>query len=111
MNLRPAILSLNILLFLCLAAAAGVFFLQTRREYNQLLLAEAESRRQLTEVQVKLREQERVLERLRSDPAFVEMAIRRRLGYAKPDEMVFRFEPSELDLRRVEGARGNKPIP
>ena len=111
MNLRPAILSLNILLFLCLAAAAGVFFLQTRREYNQLLLAEAESRRQLTEVQVKLREQERVLERLRSDPAFVEMAIRRRLGYAKPDEMVFRFESSELDLRRVEGVRGNKPIP
>lgn len=111
MNLRPAILSLNILLFLCLAAAAGVFFLQTRREYKQLLLAEAQSRRQLVEVQQKLHEQERILERLRNDPAFVEMAIRRRLNYAKPDEMIFRFETDEIDMRRSEDTRSNKPVP
>jgi cell division protein FtsB len=34
-----------------------------------------------------------MLERLRSDPAYVEMVIRRRMGYAKPDEFIFRFEP------------------
>jgi cell division protein FtsB len=44
------------------------------------------------EVETKLAEQELVLERLRSDPAYVERVIRRRLGYAKPDEFVFRFE-------------------
>ena len=32
------------------------------------------------------------LRRLRTDPAFVEQQIRRNLGYAKPDEIIFRFE-------------------
>lgn len=112
MNLRPVIISVCFLLFLSLAAGAGVFFLQTRREYNQLLLAEAESRRELVEAQLKLHEQERILERLRNDPSFVEMAIRRRLGYAKPDEMIFRFETSgEVDLRRDEGVRPERRTP
>ena len=109
MNLRPAIISFYLLLFLSIAAAAGVFFLQTRREYNQLLLSEAESRRQLGAAQQKLHEQERILERLRNDPSFVEMSIRRRLGYAKPDEMIFLFEaPVEVDWRHEED---NRPKP
>jgi cell division protein FtsB len=111
-NLRPVIISFYLLLFLSLAAGAGVFFLQTRREYNQLILAEAESRRQLTAAQEKLREQERILDRLRNDPSFVEMSIRRRLGYAKPDEMIFRFESSgEVDLRRDDGIRPERRTP
>jgi cell division protein FtsB len=111
-NLRPVIISFYLLLFLSLAAGAGVFFLQTRREYNQLILAEAESRRQLAAAQEKLHEQERVLDRLRNDPSFVEMSIRRRLGYAKPDEMIFRFESSgEIDLRRDEGIRPENRTP
>lgn len=112
MNLRPVIISFYLLLFLSLAAGAGVFFLQTRREYNQLILAEAESRRQLVAAQEKLHEQERILDRLRNDPSFVEMSIRRRLGYAKPDEMIFRFESSgEIDLRRDEGIRPENRTP
>jgi cell division protein FtsB len=111
-NLRPVIISFYLLLFLSLAAGAGVFFMQTRREYNQLILAEAESRRQLAAAQEKLHEQERVLDRLRNDPSFVEMSIRRRLGYAKPDEMIFRFESSgEIDLRRDEGIRPENRTP
>jgi cell division protein FtsB len=92
-NLRRVIISFYLLLFLCLGAGSSIFFLQTRREYQLLLLSEAQSRRRLLEAQQKLREQERILERLRNDPAYVEMVIRRRLGYAKPDEMIFRFEP------------------
>jgi cell division protein FtsB len=111
-NLRRVIIFFYLLLFLTVAAGAGVFFLQTRREYKQLLLAEAESRRQLTEAQQKLHEQERILERLRNDPAYVEMVIRRRLGYAKPNEMIFRFESSgDLDLRLDEGARAGHRTP
>lgn len=112
MNLRPVIISFYLLLFLSLAAGAGVFFLQTRREYNQLILAEAESRRQLAAAQEKLHEQERILDRLRNDPSFVEMSIRRRLGYAKPDEMIFRFESSgEVDLRRDDTVRPERRTP
>jgi cell division protein DivIC len=103
-NLRRVIITFYLLLFLSLGAGSGVFFLQTRREYKQLLLMEAESRRKLVEAQQKLREQERVLERLRGDPAYVEMVIRRRLGYAKPDEMIFHFP---ADRQREELESGN----
>ncbi|HRJ48846.1 MAG TPA: septum formation initiator family protein, partial [Opitutaceae bacterium] len=50
------------------------------------------ARQRLAEAQQRLKEHEIILERLRTDPAYVEMVIRRRLGYVKPDEVVFRFE-------------------
>ena len=87
----------RLLLVLCALAAAGVLaglavvLSQTKAEYARLREVEALTRRRLTEVETRLAEQEVVLERLRTDPAFVEMVIRRRLGYAKPDEFVFRF--------------------
>jgi cell division protein DivIC len=92
-NLRRVIISFYLLLFLSMAAGSSVFFLQTRREYRRLQISEERGRLRLVEAQIKLREQERILERLRNDPAYVEMVIRRRLGYARPDEMIFRFEP------------------
>ncbi|MFT3870523.1 MAG: septum formation initiator family protein [Nibricoccus sp.] len=112
MNFRRLIIVFYLLLFLCLAIGSGVFFLQTRRQYQQLLKNEAESRQLLAEAQLKLREQEKILDRLRNDPAFVELVIRRQLGYAKPEEMIFRFESvGEQDLRRDDGARNPRRIP
>ena len=93
MTLRRLIILFYLLIFLSLAAGSGVFFWQTRREYDRLVMIEARSKQRLAESEQKLREQEKVLERLRSDPAYVEMVIRRRLGYAKPEEYIFRFEP------------------
>ena len=56
----------------------------------------------LAEAQLKLREQEKILDRLRTDPAYVELVIRRQLGYAKPEEMIFRFEsPGEPELPQI----------
>lgn len=87
----------RIFLVFCAVAAVGVLaglvvvLNQTRAEYGRLLEVEAQTRRRLAEVETRLAEQELVLERLRSDPAYVEMVIRRRLGYAKPEEFVFRF--------------------
>jgi cell division protein FtsB len=40
----------------------------------------------------RLADQERFLQRLRSDPVLVEKVIRQRLGYGRPGEVVFRFE-------------------
>ena len=93
MTLRRLIIVFYLLLFLCLAAGSGVFFWQTRQEYDRLVAIEWKSKQRLAEAEQKLREQEKVLERLRTDPNYVEMVIRRRLGYAKPDEYIFRFEP------------------
>jgi cell division protein FtsB len=39
-----------------------------------------------------MKDQEQVLERLRNDPAFVKKIIRLQLRYAKPSELIFRFE-------------------
>ena len=69
-----------------------MYFLDAREEYQRLKRLEAISRQRLAEAQAKLDEQEKILERLRSDPVYVEKVIRRRLGYAKPEEYIFRFE-------------------
>lgn len=92
-NSRRLILSLFVAVFVGVAAVSGMFFWQTRQEYGRLLVQEAQSRQRLAEAQLKLQEQQRVLDRLRTDPAYVDTVIRRRLGYAKPEEMIFRFEP------------------
>ncbi len=112
MNFRRLIIVFYLVLFLCLAIGSGVFFLQKRREYRQLLKSEAESRQLLAEAQVKLREQEKILDRLRNDPAYVELVIRRQLGYAKPEETIFRFESAvENDLRRGDSLQGPRRVP
>ncbi len=92
MNFRRLIISLFCLLILGLGVASGAFFWEAREEYNRLKQIEAASQRRLAEVEARLREQEKILDRLRNDPAFVEKVIRRKLGYAKPDEFIFRFQ-------------------
>lgn len=70
----------------------GVVLSRTRAEYARIAQIEAQTRQRLQEVELRLAEQEAVLDRLRNDPAYVEMVIRKRLGYAKPGEFIFRFE-------------------
>jgi cell division protein DivIC len=91
-NLRRVIVGFYFVLFLGVGLTAGVIFLQARGEYDQLKQQEAASRRRLAESEARLREQERIIDRLRNDPAYVEKVIRRRLNYAKPDEFIFRFD-------------------
>lgn len=95
MQLRNVILSLYVLVFAGLTVAGGVLFKDAHDEYSQLEQVMASNRRRLLEAQGHLREQERVLDRLRTDPAYVDKVIRVRLGYAKPDEFVFRFEDDD----------------
>ncbi len=86
------ILSLYVLLFAGLGVAGGYLFLDARHEYSRLVQVENLNRQRLTEAQERLKSQERELDRLRNDPAYVDQVIRRKLGFAKPDEDIFRFE-------------------
>jgi cell division protein FtsB len=86
------ILSLYVLLFAGLGVAGGYLFLDARHEYSRLVQVETLNRQRLTEAQEKLKDQERVLDRLRNDPAYVDQVIRKNLLLAKPDEEIFRFE-------------------
>ncbi len=92
MNPRQVILSLYLLLFAGLGITGGYLFVDARAEYARLLQVQAANQRRLSEAQERLKDQERMLDRLRNDPAFVDKVIRKKLGYSKPDEDIFRFE-------------------
>jgi len=77
--------------FLALSAFAGISFMQTYQELGNLRTQESETRQKLQVAEQELREQQRMLEQLRTDPLYVESMIRRKLGYAKQGETVFRF--------------------
>ena len=79
-------------LFAGIALCAGVFFLQMHQELTAQRAQEAANRRRLAEVQTKLAEQRKYLDRLQHDPALIETIIRKKLRYARADEFVFRFE-------------------
>ena len=75
-----------------MSVTAGIYFYNTRDEYNRLKGIEIKNERLLAAAQKRLADQQRVLERLRTDPTYVEKVIREKLGYSKPDEMIFRFD-------------------
>jgi cell division protein DivIC len=97
-NLRKVILSLYMMLIAGLGVAGAVLFKDAHDEYSQLVQVETLNRQRLAEAQERLRAQARILERLRSDPEYVDRVIRMKLGYAKPDEFMFRFEPEDASV-------------
>ncbi|MFM1852436.1 MAG: FtsB family cell division protein [Cephaloticoccus sp.] len=91
MNFRRLVITVYLALFLGVAVASGVFFWQAQQEYENLREQERAIRQKLADAEQRLKDQERILERLRTDPTYVERVIRQRLGYAKPDEYIFRI--------------------
>jgi cell division protein DivIC len=91
-NPRQVILSLYLLLIAGLGVTGGYLFVDARAEYGRLKQVQAANQHRLAEAEERLKNQERVLERLRNDPAFVEKVIRKKLLLSKPDEDIFRFE-------------------
>jgi cell division protein DivIC len=91
-NLRRLILSIYLALFAGVSVMAGIYFMDTREEYNRLKGIEISNQRALDTAQKRLADQQEVLRRLRTDPTYVERVIRQKLGYSKPDEMIFRFD-------------------
>jgi cell division protein DivIC len=86
-------------IFVGVGLLSGGFFFQTYREYAQLQRVEVESRQRLAQAEQRLREQEQVLDRLRTDPAYVAKIIRQQLRYAKPSEFIFRFPSGDAENR------------
>lgn len=91
MNWNKLITVVYVTLFAGVAVWSGLFFVELYRDLSVLRGEEAHNRRKLTEAQAKLAEQQRYLERLRSDPALVEEVIRKKLGYVRDGEFIFRF--------------------
>jgi cell division protein FtsB len=92
MTARRVIIWIYAGIFVGLGLLSGGFFFQTYQEYAQLQRVEVEGRQHLAQAQQRLKEQEVVLDRLRHDPAYVKKIIRQQLRYAKPSELIFRFD-------------------
>ena len=88
---RQFIVLLYVVLLAGSGVGAGALFLEAKAEYNQLKLIEATMRQRLASEQARLKAQEEILRRLRTDPEYVEKILRTRWGYARPGEVIFRF--------------------
>ena len=77
--------------FVAFCVTAGAALFDGWAQFKQLKQVERANRQKLAQAEARLREQEIVLQRLKTDPEFVERAIRQRLKYAKPGEVIFRF--------------------
>lgn len=86
-------------------AVSGYFgwqYLELRRENKELVRNKEQLTDRYAQQSEKLRESERMLKRLEEDPEYVEMIIRKRLGYAKSGELIYSFQPTFPD---------NTPLP
>ena len=92
MNLSKLILGLYAAIFVAITLWAGVFFVQMSRDLTMLKAQETANQRRLTEAESRLQAREKYLDQLRHDPALIERVIRQKLGYARTQEFVFRFE-------------------
>jgi cell division protein FtsB len=71
---------------------AGALFLEARAEYAKLKADQAAAEAKLAAARARLQEQQRILERLKTDPVYVEKVIRK-IGYTRPGELIFDFDP------------------
>lgn len=76
--------------FIVLCFFFSGFVLQSFREYKNFKLEENRIEAKLAQTQEELEHQEIYLSLL-EDPDFLERVARERLGYARPDELLFRF--------------------
>jgi len=82
---------------------SALLILQARRELDHYNREESDLRGQLKDLQLQLAQREEFLDRLENDPAFLDREVRQRLGYAKPDEMIYRFDVDPLTSTPIPG--------
>lgn len=84
-----------LLMMMGVLLALIVFFsslmVQTYREYKNFRVRELRIEAKLTQARKEFEQKEMYLARLLEDPEFMERVVRERLGYARPDELLFRF--------------------
>ncbi len=69
----------------------GGLIVQTYREYKHFKARETRIETKLTQARKEFEQKEAYLAQMLEDPEFLERVVRERLGYARPDELLFRF--------------------
>jgi cell division protein DivIC len=76
---------------LALVVFLSSLIVQTYREYKNFRVRELRIEVKLTQARKEFEHKEAYLARLLDDSEFLERVVRERLGYARPDELLFRF--------------------
>ncbi len=92
MNSRRLLIGSCLVVVSAIAVAATVWFLEANGELQQLRAIEKVNEQKLASAKRRLAEQETILRRLREDPAFMEKILREKAKYARPEDVIFRFE-------------------
>jgi cell division protein FtsB len=94
---------LAILLALGGAYAAKIIH-DAQTEVDTFRQKEDDAQAQLADQKQKLQTAQEFLQRLQNDPSYLDYIARERLGYARPDELIYRFD---VDPLTGAGAQGN----
>ncbi|MDQ8193319.1 septum formation initiator family protein [Coraliomargarita sp. SDUM461004] len=89
---KERVLLLMLMGMLCvLVVFFGGLMLKTHREYQNFKARENRIEAKLIQARKEFDQKEAYMARLLDDPEFLERVVRERLGYARPDELLFRF--------------------
>ena len=69
----------------------GGLVLKTHREFQNFKARENRIEAKFIQARKEFAQKEAYMTRLINDPEFLERVVRERLGYARPDELLFRF--------------------
>lgn len=69
----------------------GGLLLKTHREFENFKERQDRIESKLIQARKEFQQKEAYLSRLLEDPEFLERVVRERLGYSRPDELLFRF--------------------
>lgn len=75
-----------------IAVVATIWFLEANGELQQLRAVEKANEQKVADAKRRLAERETILRRLKEDPAFMEKVLREKAKYARPGDVIFRFE-------------------
>lgn len=88
-----------LLMLLGMLIVLVIFFssliLQTYREYKNFRAREIMIEAKLTQARKEFEQKEAYMARLLEDSEFLERVVRERLGYSRPDELLFRFSEDD----------------
>ncbi len=88
LGLLGALLALVVLSF-------SALFLQSYREFEYFKSKELELEKQLSHLKEKISQREKYLDLVLHEPDFLERVVRQKLGYARPEETIYRFEKED----------------
>jgi cell division protein FtsB len=84
-----------LLMLVCMLVVLVIFFggllLKTHREFQNFKARQDRIEAKLIQARKEFEQKEAYVTRLIDDPEFLERVVRERLGYSRPDELLFRF--------------------